>query len=376
MAAMLIALIYFYYGRPEQGDYQQLDYGDLSGWSEDQHDAALKTFIKSCEKENIGLPKWPFLCEEARRIGQKTPDGLREAARLFFEKNFTPLAFRQKEAGLFTGYFAPEYEGSHERTDEFIYPLYSAPPDMQRLDLGLFDQSLAGRTIVGRVRDGKFMPYNDRKAIDQGALMDKGLELVWLKDPADAFFLHIQGSGRIFFEDGSHVLLGYAGKNGHAYHAVGRTLIEKGEISAQEMSMQAIRRWMGDNPDQVQDLMWQNPSYIFFRKMADQAPIGTLGVGLTPGRSVAVDPEYIPLGLPLWLDIKSAEAPIRRLVMAQDTGGAIKGRIRADLYWGIGQEAAEKAGPMKEKGRLYMLAPHELAATLLNSNADDAREAR
>lgn len=374
--AALLAVVWFYDRPSSQSDYVQVAYEDLPGWSEDRHAEALGAFIKSCEKENIALKHWASLCDQARVTAQGSEADLPSAARLFFEENFSALGFGQEEDGLFTGYYAPEYEGSLVRTDEFIYPLYGLPQDMQRLALGDFDHSLKGRSIVGRVKDGKFIPYSARTAIDQGALKGQGLELVWLKDPADAFFLHIQGSGRILFADGSRMMLGYAGKNGRPYRAVGRFLIESGDIAAENMSMQAIRQWMVDHPERTEDLMWKNPSYIFFHKLDSSAPVGTLGVGLTPGRSIAVDRAHIPLGLPVWLDIPQKDAaPIRRLVMAQDTGGAIKGRVRADLYWGIGPQAAMRAGPMKEKGILYMLVPNRLAEQLLKGQTSLIHEA-
>lgn len=191
--------------------------------------------------------------------------------------------------------------------------------------------------------------------------------MVWLKDPVDAFFMHIQGSGVIRYENGDRKLFGYAGKNGRAYHAIGKFLIQSGEIAQEDMSMQAIRAWIADNPLQAKALMWKNPSYVFFRTLEKEAPVGSMNVELTAGRSLAVDREYVPLGMPIWLDLKPSKAedsPIRRLVIAQDTGGAIRGRVRADVYWGIGDEAGRMAGPMKDQGRYYFLLPNILAKRL------------
>jgi membrane-bound lytic murein transglycosylase A len=227
---------------------------------------------------------------------------------------------------------------------------------------------LAGKTIVGEVQGGEFIPYKDRKNIDSGGLDDLNLEVVWLKDPADAFFMHIQGSGVIRYENGDSQLFGYAGKNGRAYHSIGRFLIENGAIDKENMSMQAIRGWIMENPRQAEALMWKNPSYVFFRALDKPAPVGSMNVMLTAGRSLAVDRDYVPLGMPVWLDLKPSltEAdPIRRLVIAQDTGGAIKGRVRADIYWGVGEDAGLVAGSMKERGRYYFLLPKSLALRTL-----------
>ena len=187
--------------------------------------------------------------------------------------------------------------------------------------------------------------------------------------------MHIQGSGVIRYENGDRKLFGYAGKNGKAYHAIGKFLIESGEIKAEDMSMQAIRAWISDNPLQARALMWKNPSYVFFRPMDTDKPVGAMNVELTAGRSLAVDRAYVPLGLPLWLDLKPSSEqadPIRRLVIAQDTGGAIKGRVRADLYWGIGADAGLMAGPMKDRGRYYFLLPNGLASRLLSDIQADS----
>jgi membrane-bound lytic murein transglycosylase A len=227
-------------------------------------------------------------------------------------------------------------------------------------DLGLFRKEWTGQMVIGRRVDGKFVPYPTRSEIDAGALAGKGYELLWVDDAVDAFFLHVQGSGRVVMEDGKVVRLGFAGRNGHSYVAIGRELIEQGAIPRERMSMQAIRAWLAAHPDQAGPVMASNPSFIFFRIIDGEGPIGAEGVPLTPGRSLAVDPEFVPLGLPIWLDTTDPldpRQPLRRLVVAQDTGAAIKGPVRGDLFWGFGENAAARAGAMKQQGRYFLLLP-------------------
>lgn len=356
----LCGLFFLFRLSPPSSSYELLGYDDLPGWENDRHGEAFGAFLQSCRKLSPTI--WQESCAQAQKLSNITD----ARARVFFEEFFTPLSFRDQKPGLFTGYFAPEYAGSRIRRDDYQTPLYLVPDDLQVLDLGKFDQSLRGERIVGEVRDGQFVPYKDRKIIEQGALKGRGLELVWLKNPKDAFFLHIQGSGRIMFEDGSFLQAAYGGKNGRPYRAIGKYLIKEGAVAPEDMSLQAIAHWMEENPDRAQGLMWKNPSYVFFEERKEAGIIGTLGVPLTAGRSLAVDHRHIPLGIPIWLDIHSDTETksdvIQRLVMAQDTGGAIRGPVRGDLFWGTGARAALKAGPMKEKGTYYLLLPHALAA--------------
>ncbi len=360
-------------------EYIKVSYDDLENWSSDSQALALTAFNKSCVvflskptttkilPEQLGgtVADWQPPCREAEKLANPTD----QVARDFFERQFTPVSYSKDTDGLFTGYYAPEFNGSHQLTQDYRYPLYAVPENLQILDLGKFSSALSGKSIVGQVKDGEFIPYDTREDIDKGALNNQQLELVWLKDRADVFFLHIQGSGVILFENGERKTYGYAGKNGKAYHAIGRFLIEAGEIAPEDMSMQAIRRWIVNNPMQAEALMWKNPSYVFFRPLENESPVGSMNVELTAGRSLAIDRTYVPLGIPLWLDVKSADQkmkPIKRLVIAQDTGGAIKGRVRADIYWGIGEDAGRLAGAMKDRGRYYFLLPKPLAKRLLS----------
>lgn len=373
-----LLLIYQDFLHKSSAEFVELSFNDLQGWSSDRQGLALLAFNKSCElllnrpASTVISPRklggvagdWHQPCEKARTVGSDSD----LMARKFFEAEFIPLAYGAADPGLFTGYFAPEYAGSRVETEEFRYPLYQIPPDLKRLDLGQFSRELAGKTIIGEVKDGDFIPYKARDIIDQGAFKDQGLELVWLQDPSDAFFMHIQGSGIIHFEDGTRQLFGYAGKNGKEYHSIGKFLIRNGDVAREDMSMQAIRHWITANPEQARPMMWRNPSYVFFRPLSQSAPVGAMTVELTEGRSLAVDLNYVPLGMPLWLDLQPASEegqPLQRLAIAQDTGGAIKGRVRADIYWGIGDLAGQKAGPMKERGTYYFLVPRALAKKIL-----------
>ena len=238
-------------------------------------------------------------------------------------------------------------------------PLYTQPRDLVMVDLGRFRDDLRGRRVAGRVRGGSLDVYDDRQAIAAGSLAGRGLEIVWVDDAVDAFFLHIQGSGRIELDDGSVLRVGYSAQNGHSYHAIGRTLIDLGEMELAEVSLQSIDAWLRANPDRAAEVMATNPSYVFFREIRGEGPVGAQGVALTTERSLAVDRLHLPLGVPVWLDAMvpaaAPEAPDERrqwLLVAQDTGGAIRGAVRGDVYWGSGERAKSIAGRMAHRGRV------------------------
>ncbi len=346
-------------------------YDELADWRLDDQSGALTALRRTCvrfdgfeDNRRVGpealagtIADWRPICLAAVDAGATD-----DAARRFFEAWFDPFLAADNEhaEGLFTGYYEAELHGSWTREGVYQSPIYARPKDMVTANLGRFREEWKGKTLVGRIDGGRLRPFPTRSEIDAGALDGENLEIVWVDDPIDAFFLHIQGSGRVAMNDGRTVRLGYAGRNGHAYVAIGRELIERGAIPRERMSMQAIRAWLKDNPDEAPDLMASNPSFVFFRVLKKPGPVGAQGVPLTPGRSLAVDLKFIPLGIPVWLDTTdplSAETPLRRLVVAQDTGGAIKGPVRGDLFWGFGDTAAAKAGQMKQKGRYYLLLP-------------------
>ncbi len=352
---------------------------ELSGWEADSLSQALPALVGSCistPKEGSGGGLGSILAAHAKvwrelcRLAAALPPGDDPAVRRFLEQNFSAwqVTNHGESAGLFTGYYEPELAGARKKRAPFVHPVYLAPRDQQVLDLGDFKRELAGRKITGLVRGGAFRPYWDRSEIEAGALAGRGLEMLWVEDPVALFFLQIQGSGRVVLPDGSLVRIGYAGQNGHDYTAIGKVLIERGELTREEVSLQTIRHWLRGHPDEANEIMDANRSYVFFRVLPG-APVGAAGVELTPGRSLAVDTRFLPFGLPLWIDAtlpvtpelgRLEEAPLRRLVIPQDRGGAIKGPVRGDLFWGAGAEAEAIAGRMKQPGRLWLLWPKAL----------------
>lgn len=348
-------------------------FADLDGWAEDDHTRAVEALARSCDKLS-GLPAdrslgvagtvgaWSAPCAALAAL----PRSDRDAARRFFETWFMPWAAGDNgdHEGLFTGYYEPELRGSLEESARYHVPLHRRPPDLVMVDLGEFRESLKGERIAGRVVDGRLRPFEDRARIEAGALYGKGLELLWVDDPVDAFFLQIQGSGRVVLEDGRGLRIGFAGQNGHPYVAIGRDLVAMGALTREEVSMQSIRAWLEAHPGQAADLMNRNPSYVFFRELDGEGPVGAQGVPLTPGRSLAVDRSFVPYGVPVWLDAEDPLEPgrrVRRLMVAQDTGGAIRGPVRGDVFWGYGADAELRAGKMKSRGRYFLLLPRSVA---------------
>jgi membrane-bound lytic murein transglycosylase A len=333
-------------------------FDQLSGWADDRLSDAVPAFLKSCGRillrtDDAALDttaksvdfgrvhEWRELCERARALASGDDPG----ARQFFEAGFVPFAVADHGVfeGLFTGYYEIELNGSNKRHGRYQTPIYRRPP------------GLVSRLLPSRAE------------IEDGALAGRGLELLWVDDPVDAFFLQIQGSGRVRLNRGGTVRIGYDGQNGLAYVAVGRLLIERGVIARENMSMTAIRVWMKEHPDAGAALRRENPSYVFFRKLDGDGPIGAEGVVLTAERSIAVDRAFIGLGIPVWLeaDERFASAPrLRRLLVAQDTGGAIRGPVRGDVFWGTGETAGGWAGVMNARGRYYLLVPRSVAARL------------
>jgi membrane-bound lytic murein transglycosylase A len=353
---------------------------DLPGWRDDAVEAAIPALLRSCGRiaalpddsplggEVSGRPfagkaaDWRPACAEAARL----PPGDRDAARRFFEARFRPWSARnhRNPLGLFTGYYEPLLHGSRRRHGPYTVPLYGRPPELVMVDLGRFRDDFKGKRIAGKVEAGALVPYPDRKAIDEGALAGRKLEIVWVDDPVEAFFLQVQGSGRVRLAEGGEMRIGYAAQNGHPYASIGKALIQRGALRADTVSMQTIRAWLREHPKQIDDVLEKDPSYVFFQEARGEGPMGAEGVPLTPGRSMAVDRKYMPLGVPLWL-AGGMPAPregerdrkIHRLLIAQDTGGAIRGPVRGDLFWGFGPEAESIAGRMKHRGKLWVLLP-------------------
>jgi membrane-bound lytic murein transglycosylase A len=346
-------------------------FADLPGWGEDHLGEALGAFVKSCSEISkrddsapIGPPAlglkaadWREACAAAVSVGPD--DG---AARDFFERYFTPyLAANNHESeGLFTGYYEPLLNGAREHGGIYQTPILKRPPDLVMVDLGRFRPAWRGERIAGRVVSGALVPYQSRAEIVRGALDAMHLEILFVDDPIAAFFLQVQGSGRVTLPDGTVARLGYDGQNGQAYVALGKLLIERGELTRDAVSLQSIRAWIKAHPGEGAALMDENPSYVFFREMSGDGPLGAEGVVLTPGRSLAVDRNFIPLSAPLFLVASDADKALRRLVVAQDTGGAITGPVRGDVFWGFGPDAEAVAGTMRARGHYYLLLPKTL----------------
>ena len=316
---------------------QMIEFYALDGWAEDDHRAALTTFRETCDL--LKDADWVPLCRLAADAGASDA-----SARNFFELFFKPVLIGTPPA-LFTGYYEPELLGSPVRTPRFTAAIYRRPPEL---------------------RDGTV--YYDRAAIEGGALRGRGLEIAWLDDPVEAFFLQIQGSGRIKMPDGSVIRVGYGGRNGHAYRSVGQEMIRRGTHTLDQVSAQEIRAYVARNPQAGMALLNVNPSYVFFRTLpdlpAEKGPIGAMGRSITTMRSIAVDPDYTKLGAPVWVE-KDGAGAFRRLMVAQDTGGAIKGAQRADIFFGTGDAAGDAAGTVKDGGRMLVLLPIDRAYALL-----------
>ena len=348
-----------------------VEFSALPGWRDDRHEEALTALGRSCAaRAGAGDARfgdaaaWRAACAAAETLGA----GGRVAARAYFETWFRPHRVLGPDGGrgLFTGYFEPELAGSRTRTAGFAAPLYRRPDDLVTARLADFRAGDAHERLAGRVVAGRLEPYFSRAEIEAGALAGRGLEIFWAADPIAVFFLHIQGSGLLRLADGARVRLGYAATNGRPYTAIGRVLVRRGALVLEEVSLQSIRAWLRANPDRAREVMAANASYVFFREVAGEGPVGAQGVALTPGRSIAVDPRHLPLGLPMWIDTAhplAGHPPLRRLVVAQDTGGAIRGAVRADLFWGAGPEAEARAGRMRAIGRYFALIPRRPAVT-------------
>ncbi|MFN3994036.1 MAG: murein transglycosylase A [Tabrizicola flagellatus] len=336
--AFLAVVVGLMPARPAKAEL--LDFDALDGWMEDDHLAALTAFLGTCDL--IDQPDWKPICAVAADVPKDDA-----SARSFFELFFRPVVVGQPPA-LFTGYFEPELTGSPIRSGRFQYPIYRRPPELQ---------------------DG--VAYHTRAAIEGGAIAGRGLELAWLDDPVDVYFLQVQGSGRIRMTDGTVVRVGYAGKNGHAYRSVGQEMVRRGTHSLDQVSAPKIATYVRSNPATGRELLDTNPSYVFFRKIGtlrpEDGPIGAMGRSITALRSIAIDPKFTPLGAPVWIE-KDGRRPIRSLMVAQDTGGAIKGMQRADIFYGTGKGAGDAAGTVKDPGRMVLLLPIDRAFALLEDD--------
>jgi len=307
-----------------------LSFSDLNGWHDDDHAAAFSVFRSTCA--DMPGENWQTLCA----IADTDPD-----PRTFFELFFRPVLIGGDAPALFTGYFEPELDGSLRRTPRFRYPLYRTPPEAN-----------------GGI-------WRSRREIEEGGLLEgRGLEIAWVDDPVELFFLQIQGSGRVRLPDGRMIRVGYGGRNGHPYRSIGQELVRRGVYQPHQVSAQVIRNWVRRNPAAGRELLYHNPSYVFFREVEISdpglGPLGAMNRSITPLRTIAVDPAFTPLGAPVWIE-KEGAGPMRRLMIAQDTGGAIRGAQRADIFYGFGDVAGEAAGEIRDPGRMMVLLPIEMA---------------
>lgn len=317
--------------------YSILGFEDLDGWADDDHAAALDVFLNTCR--DMKSPDWSALCAAA----QDQTD-----ARQFFELFFRPVMITDGKDGLFTGYFEPELDGALRPDSKNRYPIYSLPPE---------------------ARGGQWLSRRDILTGD--AMAGRGLEIAWVDDPVELFFLQVQGSGRVRLPNGGYIRVGYGGKNGHPYRSVGQEMVRRGIYEPHQVSAQVIKNWVRRNPVEGEELLYHNPSYVFFREVsqvpADKGPLGAMNRSITTLRSIAVDPAFTPLGAPVWIE-KQGKTPMKRLMVAQDTGSAIKGSQRADIFYGTGDKAGREAGKLKDPGRLVVLMPIQRAYALLPEN--------
>lgn len=356
---------------------QATSFSEIRGWHDDDHAAALDVFVTACSElttTGTGFNRparlsgrqqdWLEVC----RLAATVPGSTQQAARTFFETNFIPVRLGTSD-GHFTGYFEPEVSGDIKQSAQFPVPVLARPEDLFTLDKASADRlGLA----YGRVVNGKPQPYFTRQEIEQGILAGRGLELVWLKSWADLFFMQVQGSGRVRLPDGSAIRLAYAAKSGLPYTSIGKVLVDRGDMTREGMSMQALRAWLDAHPEQARQLMWQNRSYVFFRKLEgidpSLGPVGAQKLPLTPFRSLAADRGFWSLGVPVWVSTRIHQGgslkPFNRLMVIQDTGSAIRGPQRGDIFFGTGDEAGAGAGKLDQTGEMIAILPVSLARQL------------
>lgn len=344
--------------------FEEASFASLAGWSSDTSKDAWPAFVASCGALRFRVD-WKYVCELAR---ERPTVGSDDEARAFFETQFDLYRVvaddgrKVQDTGLITSYYEPLLKGARLPSPEFDTPLYAIPDDLLIVDLGELYPSLKGERVRGRLQGRRVVPYYDRGALDAAPGV-QGKQIVWVNDALDAFFLQIQGSGRVQLQDGTTIRLAYADVNGQPYRSIGRYLIDRGELTTPQATGPGIRQWLREHPERLQEVLNANPSVVFFNEeqILDpaQGPKGALGVPLTAGRSIAVDPRNLPLGAPYFLSTThpASTSPLMRLVLAQDTGGAIRGIVRADYFWGLGHEAGEQAGNMRQSGRMWLLWP-------------------
>lgn len=338
---------------------QAAEWNELTGWTDDDPSAAFNAFIASCRSLERQA-HWKPVCASARNLADTTTGALRS----WFESTFRPWALVNPDGsrqGLITGYYEPILKGSRQQSKAYPNPVFGPPEDMIVVELAEIYPELKHLRLRGRIEGRKLVPYYSRAEWGTQESKRSPEALLWIDDAIDLFFMQIQGSGQIQLADGSRVRLNYADQNGHPYRAIGRWLVERGEMKAEQASMQNIKAWAKANPKRLAEMLNANPSLVFFRELPVEGsgPQGAMGLPLTPERSLAIDPRHVPLGAPIWLATTrpNSEQALTRLMLGQDTGGAIRGVVRADFYWGSGPEAGSQAGRMRQQGRMWVLLP-------------------
>lgn len=343
---------------PPKPAWVRATWGNLANWGNDRQEEAWRAFLASCAPLKRQAA-WREVCADAERAGAAGA----VIAKTFFERQLTPWRMTNSTTSMVTGYYEPLLNGSRTRRGVYQHAVYAAPPDLLTIDLGDLRPDLKGQRLRGRIDGKRVVPYYDRADIESGRAPVAGREILYVDDAVELFFLQIQGSGRVRLENGEMVRLNYADQNGHPYRGIGRILVDRGELKFEQASMQGIKGWAQANQPKLTELLNNNPSYVFFREIkleSDAGPPGALGVPLLAGRSIAVDPAFVPLGAPVWLVTTwpNTTRPLERLMLAQDTGGAIRGPQRADFFWGFGDEAGREAGRMRQSGELWLLWPN------------------
>jgi membrane-bound lytic murein transglycosylase A len=341
---------------PERAQYLESSFAALPGWSEARLEPSLRAFMAGCARAGgplIGA------CATATSVAP----GDEVAARRFFEYMFVPYALVSPEGqdtGLVTGYYEPILRGSRTQSPANRFPIFGVPEDLVVVDLASVSPEVRNLRLRGRVEGRRLVPYWSRAEIDARGEAFPAPVIAWTGDPVELFFLQIQGSGQIELESGERLRVGYADQNGHPYRSLGRYLVERGELTLDQASMQGIKAWGAAHPEKLQDALNSNASYVFFREIGDpRGPFGALGVPLVPEYSLAVDRRYVPLGAPLYLatTFPLSDEPLTRLMAAHDTGGAIRGAVRADFFWGSGEQAGALAGRMRQNAKMWLLWP-------------------
>ena len=346
--------------------YEHRRWSDLPGWDTDTVQDAWQAFLESCSASRFRA-EWSTPCTAAQTVATGSPATIRQ----YFESYFEPYKIvkrtgaTRQDTGLITGYFEPLLHGSRAASEQFAAPLYAPPPDLLTIDLASLYPELKSKRVRGRLEGKKVVPYYTRAELPANQAVH-GNEIVWVDNPFDALMLEVQGSGRVQLPDGSTIRLQYADQNGQPYHSVGRYLVQIGALTVEQATIPGIRAWLLAHPERLQEVLDSNPSVVFFSEAplgdANLGPKGAQGVALTPGRSIAVDPTWVPLGTPVFLatTLPDTSLPLQRLVIAQDTGGAISGAPRADYFCGSGPQASDLAGKMRQQGSLWLLWPRNV----------------